>query len=192
MIKALAALLLAASLAGCATTGDLRAPTEVTRYHLGGVIAPGSVMIEPAPGSAGDPAFARYADAVAAELGRLGFAPGGGADADVIAVVSLRQGSAGFIRRRPAFSIGIGGGSYGGGGGIGGGVSTGIGGGRREVIRAELAVQLKRRRDGTIMWDGRAIRDRLAGPAGVDDAPALAAALFKGFPGESGITISVP
>ena len=97
--------------------------------------------------------------------------------------------------RRAPFSIGIGGGTYsggrGGGVGLGGGVGIPFGGAKRsDVLVAELAVTIKQRSDLSPIWEGHA--------EGVSDiktadqqASKLAAALFAGFPGESGRTIVV-
>lgn len=190
---------LALALGGCAVSAVERGGTDVTRYHLGEPIAAGSVVVEPlaAPGATVSPEYRTYADAVAAELASIGFAPvAAGGSSQYVAAVSFLRASRGVVRTPPKFSIGLGGGGYSGGGvGLGGGVSTGIGGGLRDVIVSELAVQLRRRSDGTIVWEGRAQRQGLAGRT--DDQPGLTAArlakaLFRGFPGESGITISVP
>ncbi len=187
------------ALGACATTRPNAGPTEVSRYHLGQPIAPGTVAIEPISGAAQiGPEFALYADAVSRALTGIGFSPvPAGNQSQYIASVGFLNRSQGLVRTPPRFSIGIGGGSFGGGRGggvgLGGGLSTGIGGRTREVFQSELAVQLKRRSDGVLVWEGRAQRPALLGP---DDQPALAAgrmanALFRGFPGESGITTTV-
>ena len=102
--------------------------------------------------------------------------------------------SRGSYRERPPVSIGLGGGSYGGGYrggvGVGGGVSFGIGGKTRELYVSELSVQLRRRSDNSTVWEGRAITESV-GDQPVETAARLANALFKGFPGESGVTITV-
>ena len=58
--------------------------------------------------------------------------------------------------------------------------------------QAQLSVQLKRRSDGSIVWEGRA-REPIAAGAAVPPATVsrLAAAMFRDFPGESGRTIQV-
>lgn len=204
---ALATLSLAAG--GCTASlgggGGVPRGTDVTRYHLGQPIAPGSVAIEPlATNATISPEYRTYADAVATELSRLGFAPTPAVlpatPSQYIAAVSFTRAPRGTIQKPPPFSIGLGGGGFsggrrGGGLGLGGGISTGIGGGTREVIVSELAVQLRRRADGTMVWEGRAQTasiSRTADAQPADTARRLASALFKGFPGESGITITVP
>ncbi len=201
MMKTLALLApVALAVSGCATTGPRSGPTEVIRYNLGQPIAPGTVAVEPISGAAQvSPEYQMYADAVAAELGRLGFTPApAGTSPQYFAAVGFNRVSRGEVRTPPRFSIGLGGGNFGGGRGggvgLGGGVSTGIGGKTLQAYSSELAVQLKRRSDGTIVWEGRAQRPSLSGPdeQPIATAGRMANALFRGFPGESGITTTVP
>ncbi len=108
--------------------------------------------------------------------------------------MTLTRNFRGIVRDRPPVTIGLGGGSYGRGGGIGGGFSFGIGGKRHNIIVSDLGLQLKRRSDGSVMWEGHAVTEGIEGsednaPAAI--APRLAHALFQGFPGESGVTITV-
>ena len=104
--------------------------------------------------------------------------------------------SARRARRCRSGWVGVGGGGYRGGGvGVGGGISFPIGKPKsRELIATELGVQIRRRSDGTVIWEGRAqtVADVRA-PAAVaaNSAGKLASALFRGFPGESGRTITV-
>ncbi|WP_423603889.1 DUF4136 domain-containing protein [Sphingomonas sp. MS122] len=194
--RALIALAAVAVLAGgCSTTGGGRAaPVDVTRYHLSQPIPAGAVSIQPKDNAAG-PEYQLYADAVGSELARMGFTPAAaGARADYIATVDFVRTDRGQVRTRPPVTIGLGGGSFGGNVGVGGGASFGIGSKTRTVYGAELAVQLRRHGDNTVIWEGRAITETLGGAPGsqpADSAGRLAAALFKGFPGQSGITITV-
>ena len=58
----------------------------------------------------------------------------------------------------------------------------------------ELRVRIQRRSDATVAWEGRAIaeaRSDSPGAARAAAVDALAAALFRDFPGESGRTIRV-
>jgi hypothetical protein len=79
--------------------------------------------------------------------------------------------------------------------GLGGGISFPIGRPKyRAIALTDMQVQIRRRSDQTIIWEGRAQtsadeRARDAQPDAV--ARKLAAALFQGFPGESGRTITV-
>ena len=194
-ITALAAL---AALAGCTATGQRAGPVDVTRYHLNEPVAPGTIALEPlATSGTVSPEYRIYADAVGTELEQLGFVRAAAPESsDYVVGVAFRRASRGVLQERPPVTIGVGGGSYGGGGiGLGGGVSFGVGGGEKEVILSELSVQLRRRTDDTVIWEGRAQGDSLGGAEGVPPivvAERLADALFRGFPGESGITITVP
>jgi len=190
----------AALLGGCATT-NARAPVNVTRYHLGNPIAGDSVRVQPLTAFAGaSPEDHVYIGAVANALTGLGFAPTEGEGSTYIAAVSYKRTSQGMVRKPSPITIGLGAGSGGGGygrhrgGGVGVGVggSFGIGGGRAEVMATELSVQMKRRSDNSIVWEGRAVTEALAErDEAVTTPQRLANALFRGFPGESGITITV-
>ena len=187
----------AATAAGCTTAGPLP-PTNVVRYHLGAPIARGTVAVEPltAPGASASLEFKTYAAAVEGELLKAGYTlPAAGTTPQFVASVGFTRREAAGPPRRSAFSIGLGGGSFSGGrnGGVGLGGGVGIpigGGGANTVLVAELGVTIKRRVDQSPIWEGRA--------QGVSDiksadqqAGKLAAALFTGFPGESGRTIEV-
>ena len=198
------ALLLSGGLAGCAT--QTAAPVQVTRFSLGQPIAPGRVSVEPADKMQADSLeFQGYASAVEAELGRIGFqvvpnVP----NSELVAAVTVFRGSRqGFQDRQGSgVSIGLGGGGAFGGGrrggggvGLGGGVSFPVGKRRTsEVALTELSVQLKRRSEGTVVWEGRARIEQQGREATIDPTTTvrrLATALFTGFPGESGRTITV-
>ncbi len=181
----------AALLAGCTTTPGA-GPVDVTRFHLGMPSAGESVRVEPLTAYAGvSPEDQNYVGAVAGELARLGYVTTGG-DAAYVAQIAYKRIPRGEVRKRPPVTIGIGGGSFGGNVGVGGGASFGIGGGRAQLIATELSVQLKRRSDNTVVWEGKAVTESLNQGAEPSTTPQrLASALFKGFPGESGITITV-
>jgi hypothetical protein len=190
----------AALFAGGCTTTTRNAPVDVTRYHIGTLTERTTVSIEPMTGAAQiSPEFQMYADAVGTELERLGFVQSRSDMASgYIAAVSFTRVSRGAYREPPPVSIGLGGGSISGGRrsavGVGGGLSFGIGGKTREVYGSELSVQLRRRSDNTTVWEGRALTESVSGKPGSDPrehATRLAYALFKGFPGESGVTTTV-
>ncbi len=179
-------------LAGCATAPE----THVTRFHLGAPIARGQIAVEPGiPADRNSPEFQAYADIVARELARLGFVEAPGlATSEQVAVVSVERGTREGMRRS-GLTIGIGAGSFGYHGGVGGGVSVPVGGRRpNEIAATRLVVQIKRRSEGTVIWEGRA---ETAAPTGspaaqpADTVRRLAAALFRDFPGVSGRTITV-
>lgn len=188
----------AALLAGGCTTTTRNAPVDVTRYHIGTLTERTTVSVEPMTGAAQiSPEFQMYADAVGTELERLGFVQSRSEMASgYIAAVSFTRVSRGAYREQPPVSIGLGGVSGGrrSGVGLGGGVSFGIGGKTREVYGSELSVQLRRRSDNTTVWEGRAVTESVSGKPGSDpreQATRLAYALFRDFPGESGVTTTV-
>jgi len=202
VMKAISGLLIALAatgLAGCETTAS--APVQVTRFHLGAPLERGTLMVEPAPGGAsGSLEFQTYAAAVQSQLLSQGFAtPAGGASAQYVAVVGVNRNTREGPPRRSPFTIGIGGGGYsggyGGGVGLGGGVSFPLGKSRsRDIIGTEMSVQIRRRSDNVVIWEGRAQTeaDERAPAAQPDQAAGkLAHALFLGFPGESGRSITV-
>lgn len=192
-----AVVMVAAGLAGCAT-GPRTFPVEVSRFHYDPVATRGTVTVEPAPDVQAGPEFGDYAAAVSAELTRVGYATAApGARPENVVTVAFARTSRGLPPRRSPVTIGIGGGGYsggyGGGGGVGGGVSFPVGGGAREGVATQLTVTIRRGAD--TIWEGRAqtVTD-LSRPDATSAAVAqrLATALFTGFPGESGRTISVP
>jgi len=192
------------ALAGCSTTAG--GPVQVTRFHLGAPMVTGTLAVEPAPG--GSPAsleFKTYAAAVQTELMRYGYGAATGNDAgQFLAVVGFtRTTEEDAAAPRSGVSLGLGGGGFSGGGRRGGGGGIGLGGGisfpigkakHHYMILTELSVQIKRRSDGSVIWEGRA---RTAAPetaaASQADAAAhkLASALFRDYPGVSGRTITV-
>ena len=192
----------ALALAGCAAQLP---ESRVTRFHLGQPIAPGELAVEPRdPTLSKDLEFQSYARIVQAEFDRLGFRPAADlAKSEMVAVTEVSRSW------RPtgqysgsSMSIGIGGAS-GGGGWHGGGTSVGLGGafsfplGKQKEkmdVLTRLSVQLKRRSDSSVVWEGRAESVAHDGtPAANPEAAVqrLAAAMFQGFPGKSGEIITV-
>ena len=179
----LAILLALAGLSACAGTRERGTQAggglEVTRFHLGGVVASGEVVIEPRFAGAGAPRFAAEAAAVATELRRLGFTPGDRPGSEFIATVDVSAGTPVQLQARaparpqaaPTTPVTP-------------GVAAATGN------QAQLDVELKRRSDGSIVWEGNAREPLRAGTA-VPPAVVsrLASALFRDFPGESGRTI---
>ena len=195
-------LLAAAGLAACTTTGGRGSPTDVMRYHLGEPLPRGTVAVQPAAGgdgiSGGALADRPFADAVARQLGQNGYAPvAPGGAVQFIALVDVRRQTREGPPKRSPFSIGIGGGGFsggrrGGGVGLGGGVGFPIGGGGRTFVTGtELTVTIKRRVDQSPVWEGHARTVERRPGLETATAEKLASALFTGFPGESGRTITV-
>lgn len=190
-----ALLALPLALGACATP---QGPVEVTRFVApdgAARLGQGTVFIEAAPGALDGLEAAPYKAAVAAELTRLGYRESGRADAATIAQVRVERFTAGVEGRRSPVSVGVGGSTGTFGSGVGLGVGINLGGGGRATEGTELAVTLRdARASGANLWEGRAelattrrspLADRTR------NAQALAAALFRDFPGRSGETVRV-
>lgn len=170
-------------------------PVEVTRFHVSSAIEPGTVKTGPITGQDGSTIeFRTYALAVSRELGRLGFLEG--ANPAYTAEIGYARESRERVAKSSPVTIGIGGGTFGSHVGVGLGTSFGVGGDNsKQIIISRLEVRIRRSADGTTMWEGRA---QTEAPSNAPAAqPGLAAdklsrALFAGFPGESGKTITVP
>ena len=185
-------------LAACATP---QGPVEVTRFvdPAGAArLGQGTVFVESAPGSLDGLEAAPYKAAVAAELTRLGYRETPRAEASQIAQVRVERYVETAAGRRSPVSVGVGGstGSYGSGVGLGVGINLGGGGGPK--AGTQLGVTLRDARSdtgsGQALWEGRAdlattgrspLAERTA------NAQALAAALFREFPGRNGETVEV-
>lgn len=185
------------ALAACATP---QGPIEVTRFvdPAGAArLGQGKVFVESAPGSIDGLEAAPYKAAVAAELTRLGYRESDRAGAGQIAQVRIDRFTQGPVRRRSPVSVGVGGsaGSYG--SGVGLGVGINLGGGPRPTTGTQLGVTLRDARAAAAapnLWEGRAdIRTTDKSPLADRNAnaQALAAALFRDFPGRSGETVQV-
>jgi hypothetical protein len=197
-------------LGGCATATP---PTEVTRFHrLAVAPAPAEQRFYiAAPERDAGPEWSSYAGAVATALQRNGYAcelPAGGtcvlpadralATASAHRVtIRLDRAAAGSRREGSGVGVGVGGstGSYGSGVGVGVGIDlTRLLGGGGPDTALRLSVRIDGA-DGQSVWEGRAetaVRSRSpAGQPGIA-AARLADALFQGFPGRSGETITVP
>lgn len=184
-------------LAACTATVP---PVEVTRFHLNQPIAPGGVTVTGWENWEGEGLeHGTYRAAVQRQFARLGFTDG---DGPYVAEVAFRRNARERVGGgRSGVSIGIGGGGFswgrrgGGGVGVGVGTSFGVGGGGRGDVATGLKVRLKRKGSDAILWEGEAeTLARFNAPAAQPGLAAdkLAAALFAGFPGESGRTIRVP
>ncbi|WP_375289106.1 DUF4136 domain-containing protein [Qipengyuania sp.] len=191
---AITAAMASLALSGCATP---QGPAEVTRF-----VAPesvsrlgqGAVFLESAPGTADALELAPYKAAVAAELVRLGYRETDRAAAGQIAQVGIERYVQTAEGRRSPVSVGVGGstGSYGSGVGLGLGIN--LGGGARDSIGTQLSVTLRDAASGEPLWEGRAdLRAADNSPLAdrTRNAQALAAALFRGFPGTNGETVEV-
>lgn len=189
----------ALALAGCAT----QRTAEVTRFHLNQPIPSDAISLAPIIGSAAfNLEYRAYADAVMRELAAVGFRPvgddGRSAYEALLKVEQTTRPSGRERRSSVSFGFGLGGGGYrsGVGGGVGVGTTVPVGQARQDFVRVNLlSLQIKRRSDSTIVWEGRAseaINEREPGSALVDSVPRLARALLSGFPGPAGTTVRVP
>lgn len=173
---------------------------EVTRFHTGNPAQSGTVAVEEMPGNPDiSLEFRTYAGAVSQEFQRVGFsAAGEGAQSDYVALVSFsrtfRPSGPDRSSDKPV-SVGVGGGIGSGGySGLGVGIGINLSGKPKDIVTTELHVQLRRRADSTMIWEGRALTQAREGTPAAQPglaAQKLSAALIGGYPGESGRTITV-
>lgn len=186
--------LAAAALSACAATTS---PVEVTRFHDPAALQQSqgeTVFITNAAGETDSLELAPYKAAIAEELRRLGYFEGERGSARLIASVDVERYRLGAQGRRSPVSVGVGGstGSYGSGIGLGLGINLGGGGGER--VGTDMSVVLRDAATGNSVWEGRASvtmspnADLAATRA---NAQAVAGALFREFPGNSGETVEV-
>ncbi len=190
-------LILALAMTGCASAPPVF-PTEVTRFRADEVPR-GTISLAPEDGTNDGPAFQAYAAAIGDALTAQGYqVVPPGTDSVFVARIGFRSDMRSVRGPAPfTLGLGVGGGSYGRGGGVDVGAGGGIPIGKREMrddIAATLSVRINRRAGDLGIWEGKA-QTRLIRRAGTGDTGAmptkLAHALFTGFPGESGRTITV-
>ncbi|MFO6448109.1 hypothetical protein ACLBKU_13315 [Erythrobacter sp. NE805] len=196
-----AALAAALALSACATS-PYTGPVEVTRF-----VAPpaeraglgsGTIAIAFPDGPENQNARRAFAAAVGAELTRLGYTvvPEGAPADQTAAVRTTRNAIAAAPRERQGpVSVGVGGGTGSFGSGVGLGVGINLGGGSEgPSAMTDLAVRITRA-GGATLWEGRSqIETGVKSPYSQVDtsARALAAALFRDFPGGNGETVTIP
>jgi hypothetical protein len=181
-------LLLAAALAACAGGGGRERPAaggvDVARFHLGEPVARAQIAIEPFDkADANRPEFPAYAAAVGRQLTRLGWTVVPTTKgSEQIALIDIEQGSREAVAALSAARIGR-------------GLSATVPAGTSANVTASLLeVAIRRRSDGTVFWEGRAVDEARTGSAEAARTAVverLATALFRDFPGESGRTIRV-
>jgi len=188
-------LLLTLALAACTTV-----PTaDVTRFHLNQPIPLDTVSVV-APNVAPTLDEELKMKAVADELARLGFrpVPDDGSSTYVATLKAEQTSREGAPQQGSPITIGIGGGSFGRNMGMSGGISFPVGGGERSgprVLGNLVMLELKRRADNAIVWEGRAMQEVSAKDAAASPGAGfsrLVRALFSGFPGPSGEMVQVP
>jgi hypothetical protein len=129
------------------------------------------------------PEFSAYAAAVERELTRLGWTVVRTiGQSEQVALIDVTQGSREAIAAQTSARVGR-------------GVSAASpAGSSAGIVATLLEVGIKRRSDGTVFWEGRAVGEARTGSPGAEPAAVvgrLAAALFQDFPGESGRTIRI-
>lgn len=180
-------------LSGCASVANR---VEATRFHLGQEIERGSIRVAPS-----DPALAdsletrKYAEVIGQEIALAGFRATDAGDTGQVLLFTVKRTVRDAGAARSPVTIGIGGGTGGGGFGVGVGTSFPVGTPTaRQLVTSELNLRIRRQRDNTVVWEGRAVTEAVATTASADPRTAVARltrALFQGFPGESGKTITV-
>ncbi|HEX4848873.1 MAG TPA: DUF4136 domain-containing protein [Novosphingobium sp.] len=191
LIPGLAAALL---LAGCVTPVG---PVQVTRFHAADVspLGKGTIAIEPAPGADGASLeWQTYRSAVMRQLEQIGYTEAGPGTAAQVAQVKLVRSTFQPGRGSGPVSVGVGGstGSYG--SGVGVGVGLNLTPKPKPQVTTELAVAIRDRASGAVLWEGRASFTVSTSSPLADTAlaaPKVSAALFTNFPGTSGETIEV-
>lgn len=162
---------------------------DVARFHTNQPINRGSIAIVSADASnAGSLEFRTHAETVAVEMRRLGFTTGLPADqVQYLATLDITQ-SDGQMVTRPGTQVAV----------PTGPVQVQVPVGRNRTVTQNrttlLSVQIMRRADSQMIWEGRASKEA---PANSREAtltwavPALAGALFQDFPGTPGQTVRV-
>lgn len=180
---------------GCTTTAS---SVDVTRFFNGPMVpTAGAITIAPVdPRDAASLEFRTTADAVSAQLKRIGFLvlDEKATNATFRAVVDVRRETIEPSRRRSPVSVGVGGstGSYG--SGVGLGIGIDLSGKPKPVVTTQLRVQIVPVSGGQAVWEGRAETAAKQGsPEAQPGAAAgkLAGALFREYPGVSGKTVTV-
>lgn len=195
-ILAVAVLAAIPLLSACTTTP----PVEVTRFHLQdpASLGRGPIYVTAAPGmDANALEFRNYSAAVSQQLAAIGYSPQHSAapsPGGQVAEVRFNRSTLQAMRNGSPVSVGMGGstGSYG--GGVGLGIGIDLSGPPANQVGTELAVTIRDQPEGKSLWEGRAVqmvseKSALASPQAA--AQRLSTALFKGFPGNSGETITV-
>jgi hypothetical protein len=184
-----------ALLSACAST--YTSPVELTRFvgEQPEMLGKGTITLRAGESAnqADSLEFAEYSRAIANELAALGYTlvPN---EAEQVAEIWIDRMVARPQRGRSPVSVGVGGstGSYG--SGVGMGLGIDLSGPPPEQVHSLMRVTIRDRKSGKSLWEGRAEFTTTAkSEYAVAQASAekLASALFGGFPGNSGETITV-
>lgn len=188
----------AMALSACATT-PYTGPVEVTRFVAASPagLGQGTIAVAFPDAISNLAARAAFAQAVSAELSRLGYTVvPEGSPAGQTATIRTTRGpvAAAPVDRRGPVSVGVGGSAGNFGSGLGMGVGVNLGGGR-ESPDAVTTLEVRITRAGTeTLWEGRAqIATGVKSPYSQTETSArtLAAGLFKDFPGGNGETVTL-
>ena len=189
-------LALGIALAGC--TSGYTGPVEVTRFvsEQRSALGSGAVTLEFPEEMTNMRARSAFAEAVSRELGQLGYSVvmQSGPQTQIAAIRTSREPFAAATRRRGPVNVGVGGstGSYGSGVGLGVGINLGGNSSAPDVV-SSLSVRISDPA-GQSLWEGRASQQVSMNSPYADveaSADALAAALFRDFPGGNGETVTV-
>jgi hypothetical protein len=187
----------ALALSACATT-PYTGPVEVTRFVAPATaLGQGTIALSFPEEVSNEAAKTAFADAVRAELTRLGYtvvADGAGAQATAAIRTSREPIAAAPVERRGPVNVGVGGSTGNFGSGLGMGIGINLGGGREgPAANTTLEVRITGA-DGAAQWEGRAqMATGVKSPYSQVGMAArtLAAGLFKDFPGGNGETVTI-
>jgi len=188
----------ALALSACATT-PYTGPVEVTRFVAAAPagLGQGTIALTFPDEVSNEAARGAFADAVRAELTRLGYTvvpEGASAQATAAIRTSRTPIAAAPVERRGPVNVGIGGGTGGFGSGLGMGVGINLGGGREGPAASTLLEVRITGADGAAQWEGRAqMETGVKSPFSQVGTAArtLAAGLFRDFPGGNGETVTI-
>lgn len=199
LLAPLAAAATALALSACATS-PYTGPVEVTRFVADqpAGLGQGTIALTYPDEVNNEAARTAFAASVSAELTRLGYTVVGNA-AGAAQTAALRTSRTPITssvddRRGGPVSVGVGGQTGGFGSGVGMGVGINLGGGREGPAAVTLLEVRIARADGTALWEGRSqIATGVKSPYSQvsTSAGALAAALFRNFPGGNGETMTI-
>ncbi len=185
----------ALALSACATS-PYTGPVEVTRFVAADPagLGQGTIALAFPDEVSNETARRAFTIAVAEELTALGYSVTEGPADQTATVRTARNPIASVQDRRGPVNVGVGGqtGSFG--SGLGLGVGINLGGGREgAAAMTELSVRIART-DGATLWEGRSqLATGVKSPYSQVDASAraLAAGLFRNFPGGNGETVTI-
>lgn len=186
-----------ASLALGTAAPALAAQITITRFVAPELATPAHGTIAVTTPSGIDPTALEnrpWLDAVAHDLTGLGYTPSTAVDPDLVAEVRVERQTMHQDRTRPPVSVGVGGASGGYHSSFGLGIGFSLGGGPKDMVTTRLSVIIRDRATGKPLWEARAENTENAkskNGAVEGAAPRLSAALFGGFPGKSGETVTV-